>query len=57
MSLRAYLRKVLTEHVALPSMQDWLERVRGLGRVDSESGSGAELVSAAREEDDELVGR
>lgn len=57
MSLRAYLREVLSEHVALPSMQDWLERVRRLGPIGAEGGSGADLVSAARAEDDELMGR
>lgn len=57
MSLRAYLREVLSEHVALPSMQEWLQRVRELGPVRPGGPTGAELVAAARTEDDELVGR
>lgn len=57
MSLRAYLRKVLSEHVALPSMGEWLERVRELGPVLAGGPTGPELVAAARDEDDELVGR
>lgn len=57
MSLRAYLRKVLSEHVALPSMEEWLERVRELGPVPAGGPTGPELVAAARDEDDELVGR
>lgn len=57
MSLRAYLRSVLTEHVALPSMEAWLERVRQLGPVDAGDRTGSDLVAAARDEDDELVGR
>ncbi|MDQ2851874.1 MAG: hypothetical protein M3Y49_14315 [Actinomycetota bacterium] len=57
-SLRAYLRAVLTEHVAMPSMDQWLEHVRELEpiRVD-DTHSGSALVAATREEDDELVGR
>ncbi len=31
MSLRAYLREVLTDHVAVPSMTEWLQHVRDLG--------------------------
>ena len=57
MSLRAYLREVLSDHVALPSMQEWLERVRRLGPVDADGGTGADVVCAARDEDDGLVGR
>jgi hypothetical protein len=56
-SLRAYLREVLTEHVALPSMDKWLERVGELGPTHAGGPTGAELVAAARAEDDELVGR
>lgn len=57
MSLRAYLREVLSDHVALPSIQDWLDRVREIGPVDAGESSGADLVAATRDEDDELVGR
>ncbi len=56
-SLRGYLRDVLAEHVAVPSMQEWLEGVRGLGAVDTDGPTGPDLVTAARDEDDELVGR
>jgi len=56
-SLRAYLREVLTEHVAAPSMDQWLERLRELGPNHVGVPSGTDLVDAARAEDDELVGR
>jgi plasmid stability protein len=56
-SLRAYLREVLSEHVALPSMGEWLQRVRDLGSAHAGGPTGPELVAAARTEDDELVGR
>lgn len=55
-SLRAYLREVLTEHVAVPSMNQWLEHVRELGPNHVGAPTGAELVAAARAEDDELIG-
>ena len=57
MSLRAYLREVLSDHVAVPSMGEWLQRVRDLGPVAASDASGPELVAAARAQDDELVGR
>lgn len=57
MSLRAYLREVLTEHVAVPSMGEWLQRVRELGPVRTGGPTGADLVAAARADDDQLVGR
>ena len=53
MSLRAYLREVLSEHVALPSMQEWLRRVSELGPVRPAAPTGPELVAAVRAEDDE----
>lgn len=56
-SLRAYLRDVLTEHVAVPSIDQWLQRVRELGPTHPGGPTGAELVTAARAEDDELTGR
>ena len=56
-SLRAYLREVLTEHVAVPAMDQWLEHLRELGPTYAHGPSGAELVTAARAEDDELMGR
>ena len=55
-SLRAYLREVLTEHVAVPAMDQWLEHVRELGPTQRGGPTGPELVSLARGEDDELVG-
>jgi hypothetical protein len=57
MSLRAYLRQLLSDHVALPSMGEWLQRVRNLGPAHVGGPTGPELVAAARTEDDELVGR
>jgi plasmid stability protein len=57
MSLRAYLREVLSDHVAVPSMDEWLQHVRDLGPAHNGGPTGAELVAAARTEDDELVGR
>ena len=56
-SLRAYLREVLTEHVAVPSTEKWLERLRELGPTHAHSPSGAELAVLARAEDDELLSR
>jgi plasmid stability protein len=56
-SLRAYLLEVLTEHVAVPSMEQWLEHLRELGPNHTASTTGAELVAGARTEDDELIGR
>ena len=56
-SLRAYLREVLTEHVAVPSMDQWLGHLRGLGPNHAGRPTGAELVADARAEDDELIGR
>lgn len=57
MSLRAYLRHVLSEHVAVPSMDEWLHQVRAFGPAHEGGPTGAELVGATRAEDDELVGR
>lgn len=56
-SLRAYLHKVLTEHVATPSMEQWLEHLRELGPNHSGGPTGAEIVADSRAEDDELIGR
>ncbi len=57
MSLRAYLREVLTEHVTVPSMRDWLDRLRQLGPAFADGPTGSELVAASRAENDDLVGR
>ncbi len=63
MSLRAYLRQVLSDHVAVPSMDEWLQRVRDLGPASSAGPTGPtgptgpELVGTGRDEDDRLVGR
>jgi len=54
-SLRAYLRELLAEHVARPSMDDWLQRVRDLGPAHAGGPTGLELVAAARAEGDERV--
>lgn len=56
-SLRAYLREVLTEHVAVPAMDQWLERLRELGPSHTAGPTGAELVADARAEDDGLIDR
>lgn len=56
-SLRAYLREVLSDHVAVPSMDEWLQRVRTLGPANLGGPTGPDLVVASRAEDDELVGR
>lgn len=56
-SLRAYLREVLTDHVAGPSMDQWLDRLRQLGPAHLEGATGADVVAAARTEDDQLTGR
>ena len=57
MSLRAYLREVLSAHVAVPSMDEWLQRVAELAPVDPDGPSGAGLVRESRAENDGLVGR
>lgn len=56
-SLRAYVREVLTEHVAVPSMDQWLGRLREMGANHVGPPTGSELVAAARAEDDAMVGR
>jgi hypothetical protein len=57
MSLRAYLRALLCEHVAVPSIEEWLEHVGDLAPVGAGGPTGPQLVAAARAEDDALVGR
>lgn len=57
MSLRAYLREVLSEHAATPSMDEWLQRVQSLGPAHTGGPTGPEVVAAARAEDDTLIGR
>lgn len=56
-SLRAYLLELLTKHVATPSVDQWLGQLRELGPTDVGGPTGAEIVAAARAEDDELIGR
>ncbi len=56
MSLRAYLGEVLCKHVAVPSMSEWLQRVRALGPAHTGGLTGPELVAASRGADDDLVG-
>lgn len=55
MSLRAYLRQVLSDHVAVPSVNDWLDRVAALDPVDTGGLTGAEIVAAAQDEDDDAL--
>ncbi len=57
MSLRAYLCDLLSVHVAVPSMSNWLRRLDDLGPAQLGGPTGPDLVAAARAEDDELVGR
>jgi len=57
MSLRAYLREVLSDHVAVPSMGEWLQHVRDLGPAHQGGPTGPQLVADARAEDRKLVGR
>ncbi len=57
MSLRAYLREVLSAHVAVPSMGDWLRHVHDLGPAHAGGPTGPELVAAGRDEGGELVRR
>lgn len=57
MSLRAYLHQVLSDHVAVPSMDEWLQKLRDLGPAYAAGPTGAEVVAVTRAEDDDLVGR
>lgn len=57
MSLRAYVADLLAAHVAVPSVHEWLERVRGLGPAFDDEQRGADLVAEARRDDDALIGR
>jgi hypothetical protein len=54
MSLRQYCVRVLSEHCALPTVNDWLDGLSALPDVNGAI-SGAEAVAAAREADDEMV--
>lgn len=56
-SLRAYVREVLAEHVAVPSMDQWLGHLRDLGPNHVGGPTGSALVAAARAEDDAMVDR
>jgi hypothetical protein len=56
MSLRAYLRELLTEHVTVPSTDEWLQRVRALGPAAPGGPSGAGLVAGARDHDHVVLG-
>lgn len=57
LSLRAYLQEVLSDHVGVPSMGEWLEAVRKLGPAHAGGPTGPELVAAGRTDDDDLVAR
>lgn len=54
MSLRGYVLRVLADHAALPTLDEWLD---GLARKPPATlaTSGAEAVRAAREADDEEI--
>ena len=59
MTLRHYTVKVLSDHVALPTMDEWMERIaRRRARWSAEDRhvvvDAAEAVRAARQDDDEL---
>jgi len=56
-SLGDHLRQVLSDHVAVRSVDEWLQHVRGLGPAHAGGPTGSELVAAARAEDDDLIGR
>lgn len=56
-SLRAYLSNVLAQHVATPSTSDWLKSLEQLSTIITDGQSGADLIAAARADDDALVGR
>jgi hypothetical protein len=56
MSLRQYAIRVLEEHCSLPSVDDWLDGLAALPRVEGLArGAAAEAVQQAREEDDAEV--
>lgn len=57
MSTRAYIAQVLGDHVASPSMAEWLADLRAMPPIAGAGTTGAELVAAARADDDELLGR
>ncbi|MGI8563492.1 MAG: hypothetical protein ACR2MZ_08035 [Candidatus Dormibacter sp.] len=48
---------MLTEHVDVPSMGEWLRRVRGLGPAHAGGLTGPELVAVVSAEDDGLISR
>jgi plasmid stability protein len=47
-SVQAYVSRLLDQHAAQPSLQDWLERIGDL--ANHPELSGADLISAARDE-------
>lgn len=48
MSVQAYVSRVLVQHAARPSLEEWLRRLDELPR--HSDASGAEVVRAARDE-------
>jgi len=54
MSLRQYVLEVLSDHAALPTLDEWLDDLARLPPTTLEI-SGAEAVRASREEDDEEI--
>ena len=51
MSLRAYVAEVLTQHCALPTVEEWLESVESLPPA-AYAGSAADALAAERAERD-----
>jgi hypothetical protein len=54
MSLRQYVIEVLADHVALPTLDDWLDGLAALPPVEL-GAPAAEAVRASREADDAEV--
>lgn len=56
MSLRQYTIEVLSDHCALPTMNEWLDELEELPPLKAEGGmSAVEALEQAREEDDEEI--
>ena len=54
MSLRQYVLEVLSDHAALPGLDEWLDGLARLPPAAAQT-SGAEAVRAARETEDEEI--
>ncbi len=56
MSLRRYAIRVLEDHCALPSVDDWLDELAARPAVVGlAAGAGAEAVRGSRDEDDDAL--